>query len=205
MTNYDIGTHKSLQGRHKLISANRTIEGMHVAAEIVNSLRNSQEEVPNEAELRAFIGRIALPPDVVLQEDSKHDDFVHLRRALRLLWENTDFERIEFVNRTLSTYRLTAHLETGAREARPSVILVTTIPGAVPQLASIAFTSVVAVISNGDTSRMKLCSAVDCDGVFFDASKNQSRMFCRLSCANRTHAAASRAAKKASFGSQASE
>ncbi len=48
--------------------------------------------------------------------------------------------------------------------------------------------------------RLSRCEADDCDGVLVDLSKNRSRRFCSVTCANRTHAAASRSRRAAQSG-----
>ncbi len=50
------------------------------------------------------------------------------------------------------------------------------------------------LFEEGDGSRLKTCAAPDCTNVFYDTSKNRSRMYCdKQGCANRMHAAAYRA------------
>lgn len=50
------------------------------------------------------------------------------------------------------------------------------------------------LLVDGELSRLGVCAAVDCDGLFTDLSRNRSKRFCdRGNCANRTHVAAYRA------------
>jgi predicted RNA-binding Zn ribbon-like protein len=48
------------------------------------------------------------------------------------------------------------------------------------------------VIRSDQLGRLRLCAAEDCDDVLVDLSKNRSRRFCSLSCANRVNVAAYR-------------
>ena len=48
------------------------------------------------------------------------------------------------------------------------------------------------VIRAGELARLRLCAADDCDDVLVDLSKNRSRRFCGLTCANRVNVAAYR-------------
>ena len=48
------------------------------------------------------------------------------------------------------------------------------------------------VIRTGQLGRLRICAAENCDNVHVDLSKNRSRRFCSVSCANRTNVAAYR-------------
>jgi predicted RNA-binding Zn ribbon-like protein len=48
------------------------------------------------------------------------------------------------------------------------------------------------VIRSGQLDRLRACAAENCDNVHVDLSKNRSRRFCSVSCANRTNVAAYR-------------
>ena len=48
------------------------------------------------------------------------------------------------------------------------------------------------VIRSGQLGRLRVCAAENCDNVHVDLSKNRSRRFCSVSCANRTNVAAYR-------------
>jgi len=53
------------------------------------------------------------------------------------------------------------------------------------------------VIRTGELIRLRYCAADDCDNVLVDLSKNRSRRFCGLTCANRTNVAAYRSRRSA--------
>lgn len=48
------------------------------------------------------------------------------------------------------------------------------------------------VIRSGELGRLRVCAALDCGSVLVDLSKNRSRRFCGLACANRVNVAAYR-------------
>jgi len=48
------------------------------------------------------------------------------------------------------------------------------------------------VIRTGQLDRLRVCAAEHCDDVHVDLSKNRSRRFCGVACANRTNVAAYR-------------
>jgi predicted RNA-binding Zn ribbon-like protein len=54
------------------------------------------------------------------------------------------------------------------------------------------------VIRSGELARLRFCAAEDCDNVLVDLSKNRSRRFCGLTCANRVNVAAYRSRRSAS-------
>jgi predicted RNA-binding Zn ribbon-like protein len=54
------------------------------------------------------------------------------------------------------------------------------------------------LIRFGELGRLRYCAAADCDNVLVDLSKNRSRRFCSLTCANRVNVAAYRSRRSAS-------
>ena len=54
------------------------------------------------------------------------------------------------------------------------------------------------VIRAGELGRLRYCAAADCGCVLIDLSKNRSRRFCGLTCANRVNVAAYRSRRSAS-------
>lgn len=60
--------------------------------------------------------------------------------------------------------------------------------------AALAITDLVRA---GETERMRVCAANDCDDVVIDLTKNRSRRYCDGTCANKAHVAAYRARQHA--------
>jgi predicted RNA-binding Zn ribbon-like protein len=55
------------------------------------------------------------------------------------------------------------------------------------------------VIRSGQLDRLRRCAAAQCDDVLVDLSKNRSRRFCSIACANRTNVAAYRTRRAAAL------
>jgi predicted RNA-binding Zn ribbon-like protein len=54
------------------------------------------------------------------------------------------------------------------------------------------------LLVDGESERLRTCSAPDCDRVFVDESRNRSRVYCdSRTCGNRMHVAAYRARRRA--------
>ena len=66
--------------------------------------------------------------------------------------------------------------------------------------AAMAFSD---VIRFGQLGRLRVCAAVTCSNVHIDLSKNRSRRFCSVACANRTNVAAYRTRRAAHPATQA--
>ncbi len=52
--------------------------------------------------------------------------------------------------------------------------------------------ALVDVIRVGETERLRLCAADDCEGLLIDLSRNRSKRFCSVRCGNRTNMVAYR-------------
>lgn len=54
--------------------------------------------------------------------------------------------------------------------------------------------AIMSLIIHGETGRMKVCAAKDCEKVFIDKTRNASKVFCSVqTCGNRTHVSNHRA------------
>ncbi|WP_199245790.1 CGNR zinc finger domain-containing protein [Leifsonia sp. AG29] len=56
--------------------------------------------------------------------------------------------------------------------------------------------ALVDVIRSGETGRLRVCAADDCDGLLLDLSRNGSKRFCSVRCGNRVNMIAFRARKE---------
>jgi predicted RNA-binding Zn ribbon-like protein len=63
------------------------------------------------------------------------------------------------------------------------------------RMAVEAAMALVDVVRSGETARLGVCAADDCDDVVVDLSKNRSRRYCEKGCGNRANVAAYRARK----------
>lgn len=118
-----------------------------------------------------------------------------LRPRLRRLWEADTQEMVDGVNTLL-------------REARalPQVVrhdgfdwhlhATTHDEPLATRMAVEAAMALVDVIRMGETDRLRVCAAPDCDAVFVDLSRNRSRRYHDVTCSNRMAAAAYRARRQ---------
>ncbi|NRQ40778.1 CGNR zinc finger domain-containing protein [Nonomuraea sp. NN258] len=65
--------------------------------------------------------------------------------------------------------------------------------GLAQRLAVRAVRELLDLAAAGDWSRLRMCGAAPCEDAFIDRSRPGRRLFCSTKCANRAHAAASRA------------
>ncbi|WP_336922712.1 CGNR zinc finger domain-containing protein [Aquipuribacter sp. SD81] len=120
-----------------------------------------------------------------------------LREELRRLWTTEDDEElVAGVNRLLADGgarpRLVRHdgwdWHLHATEAEQPLGT---------RIAVEAAMALVDVVRSGETARLKVCSAEDCDNLHVDLSKNRSRRYCDAGCGNRANVAAYRARQAA--------
>ncbi|MGK7222563.1 CGNR zinc finger domain-containing protein [Kocuria flava] len=114
-----------------------------------------------------------------------------LRQELRQLWVLDREPMVEAVNALLASEdlapRLARHdgLDWHLHAAAPDAPLAV-------RLHLETAVALVEVIRAGETDRLRVCEAGDCDGALLDLSRNRSKRFCGARCANRTNVAAYR-------------
>ncbi|MFG1682501.1 CGNR zinc finger domain-containing protein [Nonomuraea sp. NPDC049269] len=92
------------------------------------------------------------------------------------------------------TERLSARVEVEDVDGAPVLRLVAPDgAGTADRLAVRAVRELLDVAAAGDWVRLRLCAAAPCRDAFIDRSRPGRRQFCSTRCANRAHAAASRA------------
>jgi predicted RNA-binding Zn ribbon-like protein len=98
----------------------------------------------------------------------------------------------ELLNRLLAEHHAMPNLH-GAPGDVP--VLAFHAASATPLAARVAemSTGIAMIIGTGRLARLGRCEASDCDRVFYDVTRNNSRRFCCLSCQNRAKASAFRA------------
>jgi predicted RNA-binding Zn ribbon-like protein len=174
-----------------MLFAHDTEVALEAAAALVNTLGRDGDELPDLAALNAFFdewewtGRRA-------RTQAELADVRALRGRLRSIWESDVDEAVVMVNGLLAEF-----------DALPQLVKhdgwdyhLHASPADAPlarRMALEAGMAFVDVIRSGEFHRLKSCSADDCDDVYVDLSKNRSRRFCDLGCANRTNVAAYRA------------
>ncbi|WP_109471178.1 CGNR zinc finger domain-containing protein [Ornithinimicrobium cavernae] len=129
---------------------------------------------------------------------SRTHDAAELRQVLRLrdrlqqVWLADEQTMVEEVNRLLRDCRALPQLVRhdgwdwhlhATRAEQPLA----------ERMAVEAAMALVDVIRSGETERLAVCDAEDCDNVLIDLSRNRSRRYCDAGCTNRMAAQAYRA------------
>jgi predicted RNA-binding Zn ribbon-like protein len=115
-----------------------------------------------------------------------------LRPRLRALWPADEPDLVAGVNALLEEHRALPRLV----NHEPYGWHVHATPDDAPMDARMAVEAAMALVDlvrAGETGRLRTCAADDCDNVLVDLSRNRSKQYCGLACANRAHAAAYRA------------
>lgn len=115
-----------------------------------------------------------------------------LRPRLRDIWTAAEDAAVSMVNTLLADARALPqlvrhdewdyHLHATSSEAPLAT-----------RMAVEAAMAMVDVVRSGETSRLRVCAADDCEDVVIDLSKNRSRRYCDSGCGNRANVAAYRA------------
>jgi hypothetical protein len=169
---------------------------LNATAALVNTGRGGREELPDVAALDWFIEYWGWSGSRT-GDQLELDQVRRLRPRLAQLWEMTEDEAAELVNTLLREFGALPQLlkhdgwEYHIHAATPDAPLADRM--AVD--AAMAFADVIRV---GELARLRVCAAPDCDDVVVDLSKNRSRRFCSLTCANRVNVAAYRSRRAAS-------
>ena len=175
-----------------MLFAHDTTAALTEATDLVNTERDGQDFLPDEAALDAFLDQHSItsrraPGDLAAVKA--------LRPRLRAVWAAaTPEDLVAIVNRLLR--------DSGAR---PWVVdhgggwgwhLHVTEPTAplahrIGAQSGFAFADLIRL---RETERLRVCDAADCDAVLVDLSRNRSRRYCDTgNCGNRQHVAAYRA------------
>ena len=186
-----------------MLFAHDTTAALTLAADLVNTARDA-DALAGVAALDAFLDerhiiprRPATPSDV--------DAVRALRPRVRAVWQASGPEELAAVVNGLLR-------DSGAR---PWLVdhgggwgwhLHVTEPAApladrIGAQTGFAFADLVRL---GETGRLRICDAPDCDAVLVDLSRNRSRRYCDTgNCGNRQHVAAYRARRRPAAGARA--
>jgi predicted RNA-binding Zn ribbon-like protein len=176
--------------------AHDTEMSLAATADLVNSGLGSAEELPDVAALEAFIRRWQWTGSRT-RDQAELTAVRALRARLAALWEMTADEAVVFVNALL---RDASALPQLVKHDGWDYHIHATPPDAplADRMAVDAAMAIADVIRSGEFGRLRSCAAPDCDHVLVDLSKNRSRRFCGLACANRVNVAAYRSRRTAS-------
>ena len=179
-----------------MLFAHDTEVSLNATAALVNTARGGREELPDMAALDQFIeywrwtgGRT--------HDQEELDQVRRLRPRLARLWEMTEDDAADLVNALL---RDAGALPQLVKHDGWDYHIHATAPDAplADRMAVDAAMAFADVIRAGELTRLRVCAASDCDDVVVDLSKNRSRRFCGLTCANRVNVAAYRSRRAAS-------
>jgi predicted RNA-binding Zn ribbon-like protein len=179
-----------------MLFAHDTEVSLNATAALVNTARGGREELPDVAALDQFIefwrwtgGRT--------HDQKELDQVRQLRPRLARLWEMTVDEAADLVNTLL---RDAGALPQLLKHDGWDYHIHATSPDAplADRMAVDAAMAFADLIRFEELARLRYCAAADCDNVMIDLSKNRSRRFCSLTCANRVNVAAYRSRRSAS-------
>ena len=174
-----------------MIFAHDSEVALITTAALVNTVQPDGDELASRTDLTAFCDRYGFTGR---RDDTaaELEEVTALRPRLRQLWSGDTDEVVGLVNALLTEYggrpQLVRHddwdwhLHVTAADAPLA-----------ERMAVEAAMALTDVIRLGELDRLGTCAAADCDDVLVDLSKNRSRRFCDVSCANRTNVAAYRA------------
>jgi predicted RNA-binding Zn ribbon-like protein len=173
-----------------VLFAHDTETALVAAAALVNSA-NDGDSLRTVDDLDQFTQRYAWTGSRT-HDDAELQAVRDLRPRLRELWLGDTDAVVEGVNTLLAEHHALPQL---VRHDGWDWHLHATSPDAplAARMAVEAAMALVDVVRSGETSRLGLCAADDCDDVVIDLSKNRSRRYCEKGCANRAHVAAYRA------------
>jgi predicted RNA-binding Zn ribbon-like protein len=168
---------------------------LSATAALVNTGRAAVDEMPDVAALDAFIDRWQWSGSRT-HEQAELAAVLALRTRLARLWEMTADEAVVLVNTLLADAKALPQL---VKHDGWDYHIHATSPDAplADRMAVDAAMAIADVIRVGEFGRLRVCAADDCQDVVVDLSKNRSRRFCSLTCANRVNVAAYRSRRTA--------
>jgi predicted RNA-binding Zn ribbon-like protein len=173
-----------------MIFAHDTEVALASAAALVNTGRDGKELLPDTGALDRFVADWGWTGGRA-HDQAELDAVRRLRPRLERLWDMAEDDAATLVNALL---REAGALPQLVKHDQWDYHLHATQPGApladrMAVEAAMAFTD---VIRSGQLDRLRVCAADNCADVHVDLSKNRSRRFCSVACANRTNVAAYR-------------
>jgi predicted RNA-binding Zn ribbon-like protein len=173
-----------------MLFAHDTEVSLNATAALVNTARGGSEELPDVAALDAFVAHWRWTGGRT-HDQAELDAVRALRPRLAALWDMAEDEAVAVVNTLL---RDASALPQLVKHDGWEYHIHATSPDAplADRMAVDAAMAFADVIRADELARLRLCAALDCEDVLVDLSKNRSRRFCSLTCANRVNVAAYR-------------
>jgi predicted RNA-binding Zn ribbon-like protein len=181
--------------RGQLLFAHDTEMSLNEIAALVNTGRDGAEELPDMAALEAFLAGWQWTGSRT-HDQAELDAVRRLRPRLERLWYSSEDEAADLVNTLLRDAKALPQLV--RHDGWPYHVHATS-PQAplADRMAVDAAMAIADVIRTGELERLRVCAAADCQDVLVDLSKNRSRRFCSVTCANRVNVAAYRSRRAA--------
>ncbi|MGZ4627234.1 MAG: CGNR zinc finger domain-containing protein [Kineosporiaceae bacterium] len=181
--------------------AHDTEVALAAAAALVNTGRQSEEQLPDRAALDAFVAQWQWTGDRT-RDEAELEAVRALRPRLARLWYADEDEAVAIVNTLLRDARAMPQL---VRHDGWGYHVHATSPHApladrMAVEAAMAFSDVIRLTA---LDRLRVCAARDCEDVIVDLSRNASRRFCDSTCGNRTNVAAYRARRRSATPAEA--
>jgi predicted RNA-binding Zn ribbon-like protein len=162
-------------------------ETLEFAVDLANTRpeasRSGQDELATIAQLDAFL-------DGWRYSGRRDHDARELREvratrdALPRLWKLGTDDAVVITNRMLSDGRALPYLY--RHDGSPWHLHATDLNAPLAERIGVEIAlALVDVIRSGETNRLRVCQADDCDGLFVDFSRNGSKRFCSVRCGNR--------------------
>lgn len=180
-----------------MLFAHDTESALVAAAALVNTATDG-DTLQTVADLDQFVERYGWTGSRT--RDRQELDAVRaLRPRLREIWVAETDAAVAGVNALLAEHGALPQL---VRHGEWDWHLHATPPEAplATRMAVEAAMALVDVVRGGETARLGVCAADDCDDVVIDLSKNRSRRYCEKGCGNRANVAAYRARKSRAAG-----
>jgi predicted RNA-binding Zn ribbon-like protein len=179
-----------------MLFAHDTEVSLNAAAALVNTARGDRDELPDFAALDAFADRWGWTGSRT-HDERELDQVRALRPRLAQLWELDVDGVARLVNELLAEASALPQL---VQHDGWDYHIHATAPDAplADRMAVEAAMAFADVVRSGELARVRVCAAGDCDDVLVDLSKNRSRRFCSLACANRVNVAAYRSRRSVS-------
>jgi len=173
-----------------VLFAHDTEVALNAAAALVNTGRDGREDLPDLAALDGFVAHWRWT-GARTRDEPELAGIRALRDRMARVWSMTKDEAAAWVNTELRQ-----------ASALPQLVKhdgwdyhVHATPAEAPLAARMAVEAAMAfadVVRSDQLDRLRTCAAHDCEDVLVDLSKNRSRRFCSLTCANRVNVAAYR-------------
>lgn len=177
-----------------MLFAHDTEVALQAAAALVNTDRREGDRLVTVADLDRLAAEWRWTGS--RQRDSRELGSVReLRPRLRRLWSGEEDEVVGLVNAMLAEAGALPQL---ARHDGWAWHLHATAPAAplADRMSVEAAMALVDVVRQGELSRLRVCEASGCEDLYVDLSRNQSKRYCSVACANRTNVAAYRARQR---------